>query len=345
MDSLEARPVDDLIDAATEVRIRAAPRAGRARQAARGQGVVGRPAIRRPHPELARGLGDRDQGTAHRLGRSRRRIFGRGRRALPRVRFQRRPPASARCTSISRVRNLTPSGEAALVLPRGNTWTCEASHEFSNVDGPRNLDFWFEVWKRGSPLKIFPLLGSAVPPTAYEWGCGYFGYDEQKRFMAESLMVAGLGRGDGPGPRSGTQRTRPTNVCGGMIEATFAARGRRRGPRFGSPRPLLDQRPFAAAVLASDHEVQTPEETWDKLTRGLFIELRIYAMPEINQVPLGTRPRGLVADRVHDRRSQRLAHVGARRDRSQRAAGDRKRARAGNRHPVRDDQPPPGTCG
>jgi len=38
---------------------------------------------------------------------------------------------------------------------------------------------------------------------------------------------------------------------------------------------------FAAAGLASDHEVQTPEETWDKLTRGLFIELRIYAMPEI----------------------------------------------------------------
>ena len=32
--------------------------------------------------------------------------------------------------------HLTPEWEAALVLPRGNTWTCEASHEFSNVERP-----------------------------------------------------------------------------------------------------------------------------------------------------------------------------------------------------------------
>ena len=31
--------------------------------------------------------------------------------------------------------HLTPEFEAALVLPRGNTWTCEASHEFANVNG------------------------------------------------------------------------------------------------------------------------------------------------------------------------------------------------------------------
>ena len=40
--------------------------------------------------------------------------------------------------------HLTPEWEAALVLPRGNTWTCEASHEFSNVNGPHNLEFWLE---------------------------------------------------------------------------------------------------------------------------------------------------------------------------------------------------------
>ena len=31
--------------------------------------------------------------------------------------------------------HITPEFEAALVLPRGNTWTCEASHEFANVNG------------------------------------------------------------------------------------------------------------------------------------------------------------------------------------------------------------------
>jgi adenine deaminase len=175
--------------------------------------------------------------------------------------------------------HLTPEWEAALVLPRGNTWTCEASHEFSNVDGAHNLEFWLEARKRGSPLKIFPLPGSAVPPTAYEWGGGYFGYDEQKQFMGESLMVAGLDEVmDWPAVWS------PDNPSykrlWGMIEATFAARGVVEGHASGlRDSPSINA--FAAAGLASDHEVQTPEETWDKLTRGLFIELRIYAMPEI----------------------------------------------------------------
>ena len=82
--------------------------------------------------------------------------------------------------------HLTPECEAALVMPRGNTWTCEASHEFSNVNGPKNLEFWLEPRKQGSPLKIFPLPGSAVPPTAYEWGGGWFGYEEQKQFLETS---------------------------------------------------------------------------------------------------------------------------------------------------------------
>lgn len=61
--------------------------------------------------------------------------------------------------------HVTPEWEAALVLPRGNPWTCEASHEFSNVVPGRTLDFWLAARAAGSPLKIFPLQGSAVPPT------------------------------------------------------------------------------------------------------------------------------------------------------------------------------------
>ena len=50
-------------------------------------------------------------------------------------------PTSAPCPGFGEVHkhiessHLTPEYEAALVLPRGNTWTCEASHEFSNVNG------------------------------------------------------------------------------------------------------------------------------------------------------------------------------------------------------------------
>ncbi len=207
--------------------------------------------------------------------------------------------------------HLTPEWEAALVLPRGNTWTCEASHEFSNVNGERNLEFWLEARRRGSPLKIFPLPGSAVPPTAYEWGGGYFGHDEQKRFMAESLMVAGLDEVmDWPAVWN------PDNPSykrlWGMIEATFAARGVVEGHASGL-RDLPSINAFAAAGLASDHEVQTPEETWDKLTRGLFIELRIYAMPEIVRFLLdkGLADWSQIAFTTDDRSASHTLELGA----------------------------------
>ena len=59
--------------------------------------------------------------------------------------------------------HLTPEFEASLVIPFGNTWTVEGSHEFSNVSGEHNIEFWLTPRKHGSPLKIFPELGSATP--------------------------------------------------------------------------------------------------------------------------------------------------------------------------------------
>jgi adenine deaminase len=207
--------------------------------------------------------------------------------------------------------HLTPEWEAALVLPRGNTWTCEASHEFSNVNGEHNLEFWLEARRRGSPLKIFPLPGSAVPPTSYEWGGGWFGYDEQKRFMAESLMVAGLDEVmDWPAvwnPENPSYKR-----LWGMIEATFAGRGVVEGHASGL-RDLNSINAFAAAGLASDHEVQTPEETWDKLTRGLFIELRVYAMPEIVKflIEKGLADWSQIAFTTDDRGASHTLELGA----------------------------------
>ncbi|HEY4202048.1 MAG TPA: adenine deaminase C-terminal domain-containing protein [Devosiaceae bacterium] len=175
--------------------------------------------------------------------------------------------------------HLTPEWEAALVMPRGNTWTCEASHEFSNVDGAHNLEFWQEARKRGSPLKIFPQPGSAVPPSAYEWGGGYYGYEEQKSFMAQSVMVPALDEVM-DWPAVWNPENPSHERLWGMIEATFAGRGVVEGHGSGL-RSMHEINAFAAAGLASDHEVQTPEETWDKLRHGLFIEIRIYNMPDI----------------------------------------------------------------
>lgn len=175
--------------------------------------------------------------------------------------------------------HLTPEYEAALVLPRGNTWTCEASHEFSNVNGPHNLDFWFTPRRLGSPLKIFPQPGSAVPPTAYEWGGGYFDGPAQAGFMAESIMVTGLDEVM-DWPAVSNPKNPSYDRLWGMIGATLAGRGVVEGHGSGL-RDIGEINAFAAAGLASDHEVQTPEETWDKLRHGLFTEIRVYNMAEI----------------------------------------------------------------
>ncbi|WP_417308900.1 adenine deaminase [Devosia sp.] len=175
--------------------------------------------------------------------------------------------------------HLTPEFEAALVIPRGNTWTCEASHEFSNVRASHTLDYWLEARRQGSPLKIFPLPGSAVPPTAYEAGGSHLGHDEQDAFLRESLMVAGLDEVmDWPAIINADNPSHER--LWGMIAATFARRGVVEGHAAGL-RDLATINAFAAAGLASDHEAMTPEEFWDKLTHGLFMELRIHTMPEI----------------------------------------------------------------
>jgi len=175
--------------------------------------------------------------------------------------------------------HVTPEWEAALVLPFGNTWTCEASHEFSNVDGANNLQFWLTARKAGSPQKIFPLPGSAVPPTAYEWGGGYFGHDEQQRFMTESLAVAGLDEVM-DWPAVWNPENPSYERLWGMIEATFANRGVVEGHAAGM-RDIASISAFAAAGMASDHEAWTTEEVLDKLRRGLFIELRPHSLPEM----------------------------------------------------------------
>ena len=207
--------------------------------------------------------------------------------------------------------HLTPEYEAALVMPRGVTWVCEASHEFSNVNGARNLEFWLEARRRGSPMKIFPLPGSAVPPTAYEWGGGWFGYDEQKQFMADSLMVAGLDEVM-DWPSVWNPENPSYDRLWGMIRATFEKRGVVEGHAAGI-RDLPTINAFAAAGMASDHEGWFLDEVWEKLTHGLFVELRPHSLPDIIK---GLLARGLadwsqVAFVTDDRSASDTLKIGA----------------------------------
>ena len=207
--------------------------------------------------------------------------------------------------------HLTPEHEAALVMPRGNTWTCEASHEFSNVNGPNNLEFWLTARRAGSPMKIFPLPGSAVPPTAYEGGGGRFGYAEQLGFLGESTMVAGLDEVM-DWPAVWNPENPSYGRLWGMIQATFEKRGVVEGHGAGL-RDLPSINAFAAAGLSSDHEAWTPEEAWDKLRRGIFVEIRPHSMPDIIKGLLerGLRDWSQVAFATDDRSASDTLKMGA----------------------------------
>jgi len=167
--------------------------------------------------------------------------------------------------------HLTPEYEAALTLPHGNTWTVEDSHEFGNVTSDHNVEFWLMARKAGSPLKIFPNLGSAVPPTPFEFTGGVYDYGSVARDMRDP-MVVGLGEVmDWPSvsnPRMpGYQR------MWNIFQATWENRGVIEG--HGALMFSADEiSAFAAAGLSSDHEVREGPEVLDKLNRGVFIELR-----------------------------------------------------------------------
>ncbi|MEJ1961724.1 MAG: adenine deaminase C-terminal domain-containing protein [Gammaproteobacteria bacterium] len=168
---------------------------------------------------------------------------------------------------------LTPEYEASLVIPRGNTWTVEDSHEISNVVGNRNVQFWLEAEQKGSPLKIFPSIGSATPPTVYEKGGGYYGYNEMRDFMLEDKRVISLGEVmDWPAvidSKNGGHRR-----IWEMMQATVDQRGVVEGHGSGLTDPLSINA-FAGAGLSSDHEARLPEEGLEKLRRGVFLEVRV----------------------------------------------------------------------
>jgi adenine deaminase len=168
---------------------------------------------------------------------------------------------------------LTPEYEASLVVPRGNTWTVEDSHEISNVVGNRNVEFWLEAEQKGSPLKIFPSIGSATPPTVYEKGGGYYGYKEMRDFMLQDKRVISLGEVmDWPAvidAKNGGHRR-----IWEMMQATVDQRGVVEGHGSGLTDPHSINA-FSSAGLSSDHEARLPEEGLEKLRRGVFLEVRV----------------------------------------------------------------------
>ncbi|MEM1223083.1 MAG: adenine deaminase C-terminal domain-containing protein [Verrucomicrobiota bacterium] len=168
--------------------------------------------------------------------------------------------------------HVTPEHEAPMVISDGNTWTVEGSHEMSNVVGHHNNSFWLMAEEAGSPQKVFIAVGSATPPTAFEMGGGYYGYEEMKHFMEDDIRTLGLGEvmdwssvwnPESPGYRRLWE----------MMQATWESRGVVEG--HGSGLFASEEiNAYAAAGLSSDHSIRLAEEGWEKVSRGVFAQLK-----------------------------------------------------------------------
>jgi adenine deaminase len=205
---------------------------------------------------------------------------------------------------------LSPEYEADLVLRMGTTWNIEASHEFSNVNGARNVEFWLTARAHGSPFKIFPSLGSATPPTGWEESGGYYGYREVRDFIDRNLWVTGLDE-----VMDWSAVVNPENPgykrLWENIEATFDARGVVEGHGAGlvSAGEICA---FAAAGISSDHEMREAQEAWDKLERGIFQELRPNAAHVLKfLVEKGLRDWSNIAVTTDDRNAETTLRRGA----------------------------------
>jgi adenine deaminase len=205
---------------------------------------------------------------------------------------------------------LTPEYEADLVLRYGTTWNVEGTHEFSNVNGEKNVEFWLMARKAGSPFKVFPSLGSATPPTGWEETNGYYGYKEICDQIKQDPFVTGLDEVmdwaavvDRKNP--GYQRLWEN------IQATIDSRGVVEG--HGYSLTGLDQiSAYTAAGITSDHCVKVGEEAWNKLERGVFLELLPLARAAIKAlVDGGLKDWSNVSVTTDDRNAETTLRQGA----------------------------------
>ena len=161
---------------------------------------------------------------------------------------------------------VTPATYAAAVIPRGVTTVVWDPHELANVAGLAGINYAV-ARAAASPLRILPLAPSCVPSApGYERAGAEFGPEEIEILLARPEIaglaeVMDMGGVVGRNPRmrgivqAGLQSGKP--VCGharGLAGAELHA--------------------YAAAGVASDHELTSGDDLIAKLRAGLTIEVR-----------------------------------------------------------------------
>ncbi len=159
----------------------------------------------------------------------------------------------------------SPETFASLTVPRGTSAVVADPHEITNVLGIKGCEYISRA-AANTPLEVFLQLPSCVPATPFETSGAELGETEIKKYISESAFF-GLGEFmNYPAVISADK------AALGKIEAARAAGKIIDGHAPGLAGEKLNA--YLCAGISTDHECVTPEEAEEKLSKGMYIQLR-----------------------------------------------------------------------
>jgi len=154
---------------------------------------------------------------------------------------------------------VTPFEYARAVLPRGVTTVIADPHEIANVAGFDGIDYLKESACR-TPLRVYWRLPSCVPATPFEDSGEHI---DSAGILSHMSEFCGLGEMmNFPGVLSADPECLKKLCAAGHSDGHA---------------PLLsgnDLNAYIAAGIHTDHECTTPEELLEKVSKGLYVNIR-----------------------------------------------------------------------
>lgn len=160
---------------------------------------------------------------------------------------------------------LTPEEFSKLVLPRGTTTVIADPHEITNVCGIEGARYIAEA-SAGTPLEVHVMLPSCVPATPFETSGAVITGEDTEKYIREDF-VFGLGEFmNYPGvvntDADVLKKLQAAIDAGKVIDGHAPSTGGR------------ELNGYIAAAIRTDHECATPEETREKVSKGMYVHLR-----------------------------------------------------------------------
>ncbi len=160
---------------------------------------------------------------------------------------------------------VTPEEISRLLVPHGGTTIVADPHEIANVYGMTGMKYMLDAAENAA-LDIKYMVPSCVPATPFENAGAILGPVEVKELL-EDERVLGLGEFmNFPGVMFGD------DTC---VEKLIAAQ--ELGKPIDGHSPSLDGNSlnaYAAGRIITDHECETLQDVYDRLQRGIYIQLR-----------------------------------------------------------------------